>query len=168
MRNRKAFTLIEVMMILIIFGILSVATMVAISRSMRGINLGGAADRIASDIRFAQTMASNTGKWYGIEFKSGPDQYQVFWMNGTVETLAENPANLNQAFSVNVGGTYSGVVISSVKIDGGTKVVFNPFGAPYTDKAGPAITGEGVVTLTNGAAGRSIHITPVVGRIYVQ
>lgn len=69
---------------------------------------------------------------------------------------------------ISLGTVFSGVTITSVNIAGGSKVVFSPAGIPYNDKNGTALTTEGIITLSNGSATKTVRITPNTGRIYIQ
>jgi prepilin-type N-terminal cleavage/methylation domain-containing protein len=166
--KRKGFTVVELVIVLLVAGILAVVAGAAISSAMKGIQLSSAADRLASDLRYAQTLANNTGTWYGISFEVHPlNQYTIYTTNGTVDTIVENPAKLGSLFIINLENEH-GVRISSAEIAGGNKVEFSPLGTPYNDKMGTALSNEGVVTLARDSAIKTVRITPNTGRIYIQ
>ncbi len=68
--RRPAYTIIELAVVLVVIGILATIAGVAISNALRSIQLNGAADKVASDLHFAQSMASSNGRWYGVRFKA--------------------------------------------------------------------------------------------------
>ena len=165
----SAFTLIELVIVIVIVGILSISTTVIISYTIRAIQLSSAADKVASDLRYAVNMASATATWYGVSFEVNPvNQYTVYTKAGTIDSVAENPAKKQSPFIVNLGSDYA-VTISSVEITGGKKVEFNPLGTPYTDRAtGSLVSPEGVITLYKNPSFKTVRIVPNTGRIYIQ
>jgi len=166
--KRKGFTVVELIIVLLVAGILAAVAGAAISRAMKGIQLSSATDKLASDLRYAQTLAQNTGTWYGASFEVDPlNQYTIYTTTGTSDMVVENPAKLGSFFIINLYNDY-GVKIISAEIASGKKVVFNPLGTPYNDKTGAALTNEGVVTLARDSATRTVRITPNTGRIYIQ
>jgi len=168
MRGRKGFTIIETVMVLVIMGIMAVVTIIVISNAMRGMQLSNAADKLVSDLRYAQTMANGIGKWYGISFEATPSNiYTIYTTTGTIDTVVDNPGKRGSNFIVNVNSSF-GVSISSVTIEAGKKVEFNPLGTPYTDKTGTALSSEATVRFTLGSSSRTVRIAPGTGRVYIQ
>ena len=166
--RKKGFTIIELVIVMVAVGILSVMSVVVIGKAIRQIQLGSATDKMASDFRYAQTMASSTGKWYGVSVEANPlNIYTIYTTTGTKDTLADNPAKFGSNFIVNVNTNY-GVLISGVNIAGGKKVEFSPLGTPYTDRYGTALTAEGTITLNKESLSKTIHISPDTGRVYIQ
>lgn len=164
----RGYTIIEIIITASIFAILSVIALIAFNNAMRGIQIGTATDKLSSDLRYAQTMASGVGVWYGISFETNPvNKYYIYTTTGTVDTMADNPGKRGTSFVVNLGTDF-GIIIAAVTIEGGKKVEFNPLETPYTDKLGYATTTEGVITLRRGSSNRTVRITPATGRIYTQ
>ena len=167
---RKAgYTIVELVVVVIVIGILSVVAFAAINNAMRGIQLVNAADKLASDLRYAKSLSESTGKWYGVSIEVSPvDQYTIYSTTGTSDSVADNPAKFGSGFIVKVYTEYT-VTISSVTIEGGKKIEFSPGGMPYTDRYafGP-LSSEGVVTLSKSGSTRGVRIVPGTGRIYIQ
>jgi Tfp pilus assembly protein FimT len=169
--RRLGYTIVEMVFVLIVVGILSVVAFAAINNAMRGIQLANAADKLASDLRYAKSIAESSGKWYGVSIEVSPvDQYTIYSTTGlaTGDTIADNPAKPGSGFIVKVYTDF-GVTISSVTIEGGKKVEFSPGGMPYTDRYafGP-LSSEGVVTLSKSGSTRGVRIVPGTGRVYIQ
>ncbi|MBI5078653.1 hypothetical protein HZB08_01345 [Candidatus Saganbacteria bacterium] len=168
MANRRGFTFVELVMVFLAVGVLSVVSMAAIGNVMRGIQLSNATDKLASDLRYAQSSASGTGVWYGVSFEADPvNRYRLYTTDGTTDAVVEDPAKLGNNFMVDLNTTFN-VLVSSVSIGGGAKVEFSPLGTPYNDKNGSAISNEGVVTLIRGSSTRTVRVTPNTGRVYIQ
>ena len=170
MNRSKAFSAIEVTIVMTVVIILSVAVIVAIGNQIKAIRLANASDKLVSDLTYAQYMANGTSQWYGVSLEANPGNiYVVFVTTGTLDTVVPDPADQTDLDLVNVNATY-GVQISSVTVEGGgKKIEFRPDGTPFTDKtvANPA-TQECVITLSNGSATRTVRVTPNTGRIYEQ
>ncbi|OGC34141.1 hypothetical protein A2311_01880 [candidate division WOR-1 bacterium RIFOXYB2_FULL_48_7] len=166
---KKGFTLVELVMVIIVTAIMAVVIMVAINNALRAIQFNAATEKLVSDLRYAQAMASGNGKWYGVAFEADPtNRYSIYLLNGTSESLAENPAHLGQTLVVNLGEQF-GTLISDISIEGGGTVVeINPLGVPYTDKFGYIISQESYVTISKDGQTRRIFFTPESGRIYSQ
>ena len=161
--------MIELVMVLVVVAILSVSVTAAISNAIKRIQLENAADKITSDIRYAQYMATNTAVWYGVSFEVTPtNRYTVYTTTGTVDTGVADPGRSGANLVVLLSTTYS-ATLSSVTVEGGAaKIEFSPSGAPYRDRAGAVLTAESVVTLSNGVSTKTVRITPGTGRIYQQ
>jgi prepilin-type N-terminal cleavage/methylation domain-containing protein len=166
--ERNGFTIIEMVMVFILAGILAVITIVTFTNPLRGMQLSNASEKIASDLRFASSLAQAHAGWYGISFETAPlSRYSVYTTTGTIDTIIENPNKVGDLFITNIGTDFS-VSIAAVTFESGKKVEFSPLGVPYDDRTGSAITNEGVVLLTRAGASRTVRITPETGRIYIQ
>jgi prepilin-type N-terminal cleavage/methylation domain-containing protein len=166
--KRKGYTIFELLIVMVLVGIISVTAMLGINTVLRGLRLSGATDKLAADLRYAQTMAVGTGRWYGVNFEIDPvNRYTLYTTTGTQDATIDNPARFGTSYIVNTNTDY-GVTISSAAIGGGTKVEFSPLGTPYTDRSGAAISTEGVVTMAQGSSTRTVRITANTGRITVQ
>jgi len=64
-------------------------------------------------------------------------------------------------------GASTGIVISSVNIAGGTKVLFDPRGIPHDENFVP-LSSDGVVTLEYQGRIVEIHIKPETGNVVIQ
>lgn len=167
MKNR-AFTLVEMIMVMIIITILSVTAMISLN-AMGTVRLDAAAKRMAADIRFARSLALSTSRWYGVSVGVDPsNNYTIYQTDGVTDTPIKDPAALQKDLSINLSNVYNGVVITSVNIGGGSKVEFHPLGTPYTDKNGAAISAPGTISLEYGGKSKTITITPNTGKIGVQ
>ncbi|MFA6432055.1 MAG: GspH/FimT family pseudopilin [Candidatus Margulisiibacteriota bacterium] len=165
---KNGYTIIELIIVLAIVAAMSAATITIISNAMNTMELSSAANKVVSDLRYAQNTASFTGKWIGITFEASPaDQYTVYTTTGTQDIALVNPTKPSTAFTINLNSDFH-VGISAVNISGGSQVEFSPIGTPYIDKTGAELAADGTITLNKGAATKTIHITPVTGRLFIQ
>jgi prepilin-type N-terminal cleavage/methylation domain-containing protein len=149
----KAFTLIELILVIAILGILSVSVTVLVFNYSTA-NLEVVSKKIASDIKYAQDLAmTNQGTIYGAYFDSANNQYTAYKTNintpvadpMTRENLIENFAN------------FSGITI----IGGDYTVEFNEKGAPITG-------GGGSVSITDGTNTKTISVIANTGKVKIQ
>ena len=168
--KRKAFSLPELIIMLVIMGILAVVSFVALD-PYRGIKLDAGAKKLKADLQYTRNLALSTAKWYGVTFEVDPvNTYTIYETDGSTDTPIENPAKLGTNFIVDIHNYYSGVKIDSVDIDGVdiVKVVFHPRGIPYKDRGGSLIATQATITLEYRGITREVVITPNTGRISVQ
>lgn len=165
--SARGFTIIEAIIMIAVVGILAVVTVVVISSSIGSVQLSSAGDKLAADLRYAQSMAAGEGKWYGVSFEADPaNYYTLYTTTGTVDTVINDPNKNGSGFVVYTNQLFT--VTLNATIEGGRQVEFSPLGTPYTDKSASAISSEGVVTLTRGTSSLTVRITPNTGRIYSQ
>ncbi|MFH1683389.1 MAG: prepilin-type N-terminal cleavage/methylation domain-containing protein [Candidatus Margulisiibacteriota bacterium] len=166
--KRQGFNLIELVVILIIVGIVSVISFVALN-PYKGVKLDAAAKKVAADLQYVRNLALSTAKWYGISFEADPvNTYTVYETDGTTDTVIKNPADLGKNFIIDLNDSYGGITIDSVDIGGGNKVEFHPLGKPYTDKNDPALGATGRIIIGFSGITKDVTITPNTGRIDVD
>ena len=160
--KRKAFSLPELIVMLVIMGILAVVSFVALD-PYRGIKLDAGAKKVAADLQYIRNLALSTAKWSGISFEVDPvNTYTAYETDGSTYTPIENPAKLGTNFVVDIHNYYSGIKIDSVDIDGGSKVEFHPLGRPYNDRTGSPIATQATITLEYRGINRSCDVNHVV------
>jgi prepilin-type N-terminal cleavage/methylation domain-containing protein len=166
--KRKGFTIIELAVVLGIIAILAVVSTVAVGNIIDGLRLSNAAEKLAADLRYAQSMAHTTATWVGVSFEVDPlNQYTIYTTDGTTDVTVENPARLGSNFVVNVNTDF-GVTMIVASMVGSNKVEFSPLGTPYIDKDGLLMVQEGLIILSRGSANREVRITTNTGRIFIQ
>ena len=166
LKDRRAFTMIELILILTLMGALMVFAAVAIWGAVTTFKLDAATAKVISDIRYAQHLARTHNQWYGINFQVDPvNSYNVYYTDGSTDTDVENPADPSTTLQIDVNDEYSGVTISGVSIGSGGKVEFNPIGTPYDDVTGSTLVATGTITLTHGGTSRTIQIYPNTGKV---
>jgi prepilin-type N-terminal cleavage/methylation domain-containing protein len=162
--NRKGFTIIEMVMVIIIVAILAVVSIPRFE-SFYYIKLDGAAKRVLTDIRFTQQLSIARHENYKIVFTTGTDIYQVQRVSDNV--YATDPftrANLIVNFTTDP--QHKGIDISATNLTAGT-LQFDWQGIPY-NSTGVALTADASVTLTYKDNTKTIYVTPATGRVRVQ
>jgi prepilin-type N-terminal cleavage/methylation domain-containing protein len=164
--NRKGFTVLEVVAVLVIVGII---TAVAVSRLVSNQNnLIAATDVLTSHLRLAQARAMstsadnvNTFSVWGVRFVSAT-QYHLFYC---ADASACDPAANQTAFP---GGSIIMDLTQGVQVTNGALVLaFDRFGTPFTDATlTTSLAAQLTLTLKdNNGNTNTINITPQTGMI---
>ncbi|MEA3492766.1 MAG: prepilin-type N-terminal cleavage/methylation domain-containing protein [Candidatus Margulisiibacteriota bacterium] len=166
--NRKAFSLIELIVVLGLIVVLAGVSMIALG-SLGPVRVDAAAKRLAADLKYAQNLALTTSKWYGVSFEADPvNLYTIYITDGVTDTVIKDPSALQNDFSIDISNEYSGVIIDSVYFDGGNKIEFHPLGYPYDDKNGSPLVNTGTVSVEFGGTTKTVIIIPNTGKISAQ
>lgn len=163
-RIRSAFTLIELVTVLVLLGIVAVFVGGPTLSYVDSMRLDAAAARLTSDIRFVQRLAlgSSMGTW--ITFDAGAERYSLFMedpsnpgKSGRVPTML--PLDLSTNTLQFGPGSFADVSIDSVDFNSTTELEFDSFGVPY-DGNGVVLTATGRVVLSSKVA---VQVHPVGG-----
>jgi MSHA pilin protein MshC len=156
--DRKGFTLIELMMVLVLLGILAIFAAPRLL-NVTATNAGAFADKLRADIRYAQDLAMTQNRRYRVYFNTAPSPnpgYAVVndangngvW--GEAGEIALNPAgggNLSVTLNAN---QFAGLTVST---PAGGYIEFNSLGVP-TVGGGVSLTifgnlvSAGTITIT--------------------
>lgn len=160
--------MIEMVIVLAVIVILAVSTNIYIG-FIKSIKLQAAADKLAADIRYAQSQAMSKTVWAGVIFNVDPENtYSIYQTDGFIDTIEQDPSNFGQNLTVNTNEKF-GVLIKSVNIDGeGNKIEFDGLGIPHTDYSGYQISWEATVVLGADSLTKTISITPNTGKVTIQ
>ena len=152
--NRKGFTLIELVMVLVVIGIMAGVVIPRLG-NMRTTNASSFADKLRVDIRYAQNLAMTRGKRTRVDFTASSytvSQDTSAAGNCSTMTTVTDPAG-SAALSVALNaGSYAGITIGPSM----ACLEYDSIGKPYVCGAvgGPCSTALGGMTITviaNGA-----------------
>jgi len=154
--SQRGFTLIELVMVMVIVGILAVVVVPRLTT--QGFNLSAIAAKLATDIRYTQSLAMSQGQRYRINFTAGSYQITdingvaiVYPMTGSTAAISVSPATLS-GYNPPLTNNY---------------VAFDSKGVPYVDNSSPAtaLAANAVITLTAGSDTSTLIIAPETGRV---
>jgi hypothetical protein len=166
--RRVGFTTVELIMIVVVIGIMSIFVMISAINPYRAVKVDAAAKKVAADLQCARNLAISTAKWYGISFELDPlNTYRVYVTDGITDEVIEDPARLGKNYIVNLHDYYDGVKILAVNIESGSKLEFHPLGIPYNDRGGSEISLTGMISLEFSGRTRTIQIIPDTGRVRI-
>jgi Tfp pilus assembly protein FimT len=169
LRKARAFTVVELVTVVVILGILSIASAGPVLTYMTSVRGGAAASRLSSDLRYMQRLALSSGLRTWVVFSTSSQTYQLYIEN------RDNPGKANRvvvshpvdqstsAIAFNTG-PFAGVTMTSVNINSAAELEFDSFGRPY-DSASVALTAAGQVVLSSGG---TVVIRPVTGLVEIQ
>ena len=83
MKKRRAFTLIEILIVVTILAITAILGLDTISNTEASLRADRAAREALAALRYARMMAMTTGGTYGVEFDTTNKRFQVFQTTGT-------------------------------------------------------------------------------------
>lgn len=145
---KKAFNLIEVMVVIGIMSILAAALVPTLGNYLPGIQLNGSARTLASDLRLAQEKTVTEQNQYALIFdlSSSPKNYKLVKFGELNE-----PALKEVDFASNENVTLDSTISDN-------RIVFSADGGPSS---------SGNIVLSNNAGSKTINISPA-GFIKIQ
>jgi prepilin-type N-terminal cleavage/methylation domain-containing protein len=156
--GRSAFTLIEIMVVIVIIGIAAAMAVPMIS-SGASFQIRSAANLVAADLEYAKSMAISRGQSYKVVFNAATESYQI----QDSGNQAVSPPGRKDTVNFSSDSRLSGVVIDSVNFGGSGTVTFDYLGSPQQ-----GLSSEGVVTLKAGGITKTVKVEPVTGFISVE
>lgn len=169
LRRARAFTVVELVTVVVILGILSIASAGPVLTYMTTVRGGAAASRLASDVRSMQRLALSSGLRTWIVFNPSAQTYQLYCEDrnnpGKANRVAvSHPVDQTTSAVMLNTGLFAGVTMSSVNINSAAELEFDSFGQPY-DSASVALTASGQIVLSSGG---TIVVRPVTGLVEIQ
>lgn len=156
MQCARGFTYIELLIVLIVLGIVSVAVMPR--TPSLGVEAGPEVEQLAADLRYTQMRAMNDGVRYCMSFV------------GNTYTLSTVVSGCTAPL-VSAGGLQSPVTLRDAQLSAtglpANVLVFDGMGTPYGSAASSAspLTAPVVLTVTVAGVSRTVSVTPVTGLI---
>jgi prepilin-type N-terminal cleavage/methylation domain-containing protein len=172
---RKAFTMIEVMAVVVILAGLWVLILPSMG-ARDDLRAGAAARTVIADLIYAQNRAisTQTTQYVSFTLSSGYNNGGYTIYDGQpFATPITNPVTQGTyavTFGVGAASQFNTVTVSGVNLGtpGYTVLAFNEMGQPMggtTSTAPVALTTAGTVTLTSGAQSVTLSIEPDTGNI---
>jgi len=152
--GRSAFTLIEIMIVIVIIGIAAAMAIPTIS-SAGSFQIRSAANLVAADLEYAKSMAISRGRPYKVVFSTTTESYQIQDPNGAVVT----PPGRKNTTQFGPAGQLNDVAIASVSFNGAQTVTFDYLGSPDNG---------GSVGLQASGITKTVTVTPVTGFISIN
>ena len=154
----NGFTLIEVVIVVLAIGILAIYPLIKWPGTI--INLDAEAERIVSDIRYAQSLSMTRGVRYQF-IRTSSNTYQIRSSAGTPVLLGEGSTTA----TLNSGITFGTFINLPSNL-----VAFDSTGTPYTDNTSPgtALSTSASIPITADGKTKTIVITPETGSISIQ
>jgi prepilin-type N-terminal cleavage/methylation domain-containing protein len=159
MKRNTAFTLTELIIVIIILGILS--TLAVTRWPGTRINLNAQAQQLASDIRYTQTLSMSRGQDYRINLAT--TNYSITTSAGVA---VNNPITGAATIALPTSPAIT-ITIPPTNLPN-SLIAFNSLGVPYTNTtATTTLNSAAVITLTSGTNTTTITIQPQTGRVTV-
>ena len=155
----KAFTVLEIIMVITVIGIISVLAMNRLSGVAESkINL--TADKIVSDIKYAQNLAMSLHEEVVLDFDAANNKYEVKHSDGT---LFKDPFT-GEDFVVdfNSASPFKGVSLDSVNFNSKNELHFDTLGRPQ-DKDGHNLSSQGEIDISYKGYTKKVIVYPNTG-----
>lgn len=157
----KSFTLTELVIVIIVISILAGAW---VAISLQPNRLIGVANKLMSDLRYAQQLAISRQVPCGISFNITANTY--FAYVGDINTKATDPySGEDFLINYNTASEYKGVRLVSTNFD--NRIYFDYLGKPYGNNDNP-LSSQGTIVLQLGSNTNTVTITPNTGQVKVQ
>ena len=160
---RKGFTIIELVMVMLIVGIIGLASAAAVISSYGNNRLVAASNKLLSDLRYAQQLAIDTHQPCGISFDRSGESYFVY--KGDVSTVALDPYTKKPlSVDYDTDPLYQGVNLANTNF--GDDISFDYLGVPY-DSSANALTSQGQIVLRYGSLRNRVRIRQRTGMTWI-
>ena len=128
LKQKKGFTFIELIMVLIIVGILGSMVFTRILNNLNPIKVRAAIEQITSDIEQTKALSMAQHDYITIAFNIANDSYSIYkGATGNQTIMTNYPGSNNGVISFDQT-EYSGVDISSASFGNSTNLSFDPWG----------------------------------------
>ena len=150
-RGRKAFSLLELAMVLFIMGVIVAIAMPRYANSLASYRATLAARRIAADLALARQTAWATGASRVATFTQASSRYQLVGASSLERTTAPYVVDL-------AAGPYC-ATLQAVSLGGATSITFDGYGFP--DRGGQ-------IVVQSGSSRKTVVIDPATGNATLQ
>jgi prepilin-type N-terminal cleavage/methylation domain-containing protein len=153
MAKNIGFTLIELVIVLVIIGIITIIATVKLPSNV--IQLGASADQVAGDIRYTQALAMTLNQRYRINFAS--NSYSIEDANSN---LIKHPVANSTTISLTSGTSFNQPPTPNC-------IAFNGIGAPCDCSTDNPLATE-TIQLVSGNNSSNITVTEITGYVSVS
>lgn len=164
-RNAGAFTLIEIIIVMVILVIAAMLAVPMVS-SAAGMQLQSAANVLSADLEYAKSLAITRQRSYSVIFNVGNNSYEIHDSDGVVAHPMRPSQNFS--FDFDADSRLNRVEITDADIDGVATITFDYLGSPYSGSGTTTPLNSGVVTLQADTITMTVNVEPVTGYITVQ
>lgn len=145
--NRRAFSLVEMLTVLVIIGVLAAMALPRFSSTMANHRADVAATRVAASLHLARRHARNTGTAQSVQFNVNANGYIL----PSVKDLA-HPA---LAYAVRLADSPYESAIVAADFGGDTELIFDAYGIPDSG---------GSITIQSGKIQKTISVDVETGK----
>jgi len=159
--RRRAYTLIELLTVLVIAATLAAAAMPALAATLESFQVDGLARQIATDLRYAQMLAVKEGVRHRVSFWTAGQAYAVRRWDGGTWALRQHPVTKTPwRLEIDQHSPYAGLALKEASFGSdGEYLLWDTYGSPDNG---------GYVRFTLGSTTRTIHVAPLSGKISVD
>ena len=168
---RRAFTLIEILMVVVILGILSAVILPQLGSRDDQKAISGARVLVA-DIMYAQNRAIATQKTHYVSFDKPANKYTV--LDAWPSTIIKHPVNGGPyvvQFGSVAGTTVKDASIHSAAFDAKPVLAFDAMGVPHSYDAGTGTLtalSAGDVVVRSGTYDMTVSVAPFSGEVSLR
>ena len=156
---QRAFTLIELTIVIVVLLILAV---VLPRYTSDEVNLDAQAQRLANDIRYAQSLTLSKNRRFRINFNA--NSYILTESDGS--TAVTHPVTGGTTFTLDSGITLTSNLTAGTGATRGA-ILFIGKGTPYDAIANTALSSDAQITLTLNGMTKTVRVAPETGRVYI-
>jgi prepilin-type N-terminal cleavage/methylation domain-containing protein len=161
LKFKPAFTLIELIIVMVIITVLAVA---GVFIPLHSNKLIAAANKLMFDLRYAQQLAISRQVPCGISFDVSAESYFVF-INDT-SSKAKNPYT-GEDFIINYNAVSELKGIGLASTNFGNVISFNYLGVPH-NSSNTTLSSVGIITLQYGGRSKNVVMEPDTGQVKIQ
>lgn len=165
--GRTAYTMVEVVIMMLVMGILAAVAAPRYIQSMHRYRVDAAARRIVADLNYVRGRTIMKGAYQPqwVSFDVAADKYHL-WFTPDIDHSAQDywvefsktpyPVDLSGASFVNTNGDAADVT-----------VIYDIYGMPHSNTVTPAPLADGKIVVSSGSEIRTVTIDPVTGKASV-
>jgi prepilin-type N-terminal cleavage/methylation domain-containing protein len=158
-RRSCAFTLVEILIVVMIISTLAAAAIPSMSATMTHMRADALAREIATDMRYAQMLAVKTGIRHRISFWPPGEAYAVRFEGSGWELCTHPVTKKSWRIVLDEHSRYTGLTLKEATFGSDANIIFDAYGAPDTG---------GYVSFGLGDVTRTITVAPLSGKITID